>query len=312
MPQQDSMHRTRFSFLSWLSGQPRSLDDLLRSVRGARERSLISPDVLTIVSQAIESEHRQVRDVMVPRTRMQLLESTLSLREALAIAGESRHSRYPVVGENADQIIGILLVKDMLSLLLADNDKSDMAERKLVDLQASLLRKPLLVPESKGLHSLLAEFRIQRFHMAIVMDEYGGTAGLVTLEDALEVIIGDIRDEHDETAEDSLKIEQLSSDDMTVDALTTVTDFNTYCTRHYGSDAVLSNGHFDTIGGVVTHALGHVPKVGEEVDLQGFYVRVLAADSRRAKQLDMRWTGIRNPAVEKDSDPAERGGAVEP
>ena len=302
--------RPGFSFLGWLTGQPRSLRDLLRSLYGARERGLISLDVLTIVRQAIESEQCQVRDVMVPRTRMQLLESTLSLRETLAVVANSRHSRYPVVSESADQIIGILLVKDLLSILL-DSAESGIEERKLVELQGSLLRKPLLVPESKRLHSLLAEFRIQRYHMAIVMDEYGGTAGLVTLEDALEEIIGDIRDEHDETPEDSLKIEPLGSDGIAVDALTTVADFNSYCQRRYGAAAMLGNDHFDTIGGIVTHALGHVPKVGETIQVQGFHAQVLAADSRRAEQLGMRWTGASEPAAEQAAD-AERGGEGTP
>ncbi len=288
--------RYGFSVLSWLGGTPRSLNDLLRILRRARERGLISFDVLAIARRAIESQQRQVRDVMVPRTQMQVLSGNLSLREALSVVGTSRHSRYPVVGASTDQIIGILLVKDLLSLLTTKHE-GDIESQKLADLRGTLLRAPLLVPESKRLHSLLAEFRIQRYHMAVVMDEYGGTAGVVTLEDALEEIIGDILDEHDESPEDSMRIQQLE-DRLSIDALTKVEDFNEYSRHYYGAAAVFVNGDFDTIGGIVTNALGHVPAVGEELQLQDFYITVLAADSRHATQLSIRWVGTIDPESE--------------
>ena len=212
----------------------------------------------------------QVRDVMIPRAQMVVLEHDWNLERLIAEIVESGHSRLPVIDESKDNVIGILIVKDLLS--------HAFDRREDFDLRA-LLRPAKYIPESKRLNILLKEFRGNRLHMAIVVDEYGGVAGLITIEDVLEEIVGEIDDEHD-TDDDSAFIRS-QGDSFIVKALTPVEDFNAYF------QATLSDERADTVDGLVMMELGRLPKGGETVDLDRFHFRVLRADNRRIHLLEM-------------------------
>ncbi|MBL38135.1 MAG: magnesium/cobalt efflux protein [Xanthomonadales bacterium] len=243
---------------------PRSREDLLDLLREASERGLIEAETLKMIEGALEVDELQVRDAMIPRSQMVVIHKGDTLDEVLAMIIESGHSRFPVVGEDKDEIQGILLAKDLLQLVAREN-----TDLKLAD----LVREPVIIPESKRLNVLLNEFRVNKNHMAIVVDEYGGVAGLITIEDVLEEIVGDIDDEHDaETVED---IQALGEDHFLVQALTPIDDFN----ESFGSD--FSDEEFDTIGGLVVSEFGYVPEVDEIVELGGWRFEVTAADDRR-------------------------------
>ena len=179
---------------------------------------------------------------------------------------ESGHSRFPVHGDNKDDILGVLLAKDLLRGVVADNGPGTVRE---------LLRPAVLIPESKKLNVLLREFRQSRNHMAIVIDEYGGVAGLVTIEDVLEQIVGEIDDEHDEAQDGSQLIAAQADGQFVVDALTPISDFNQRFSADFDDD------EYDTIGGLITDAIGHLPEAGEELTLGRFVFRVARADARR-------------------------------
>ena len=243
---------------------PRSREDLLDLLREASERGLIEAETLKMIEGALEVDELQVRDAMIPRSQMVVIHKGDTFDEILAMIIESGHSRFPVVGEDKDEIQGILLAKDLLQLVVREN-----TDLKLAD----LIREPVIIPESKRLNVLLNEFRVKKNHMAIVVDEYGGVAGLITIEDVLEEIVGDIDDEHDaETVED---IQALEDGRHLVQALTTIDDFN----EAFGSE--FSDEEFDTIGGLVVSEFGYVPEVDEVVDLGGWRFEVTAADDRR-------------------------------
>ncbi|SFP29129.1 magnesium and cobalt transporter [Geopseudomonas sagittaria] len=245
--------------------EPKSRQELLEVLRDAHDNKLLDTEALAIVEGAIQVSDLQVRDIMIPRSQIITIKASQSPQEFLPAVIEAAHSRYPVIGENLDEVLGILLAKDLLPLLLHGNELS-------FDLQ-KMLRPATYVPESKRLNVLLREFRSTHNHMAIVIDEYGGVAGLVTIEDVLEQIVGDIEDEHD-VEEDSF-IKALPSGDFIVKALTPVDEFNEFF------EAEFSEEEFDTIGGVVMSAFGHLPKRNEVIELGDFRCRVLNADSRR-------------------------------
>ena len=249
---------------------PRSREDLLDLLREATQSGLIEAETLKMIEGALEVDQLQVRDAMIPRSQMVVIHKGDSLNEVLPVIIESGHSRFPVVGEDKDEIQGILLAKDLLQLVARDS-----AEVRLND----LVREPVIIPESKRLNVLLREFRLSKNHMAIVVDEYGGVAGLITIEDVLEEIVGDIDDEHDaETVED---IQALEDGRYLVQALTTIDDFN----EAFGSE--FSDEEFDTIGGLVVSEFGYVPEVDEVVDLGGWRFRVTAADDRRLHAMEV-------------------------
>ncbi|MFO7582807.1 HlyC/CorC family transporter [Guyparkeria sp.] len=249
---------------------PRSREDLLDLLREAAESGLIEAETLKMIEGALEVDELQVRDAMIPRSQMVVIHKGDTLDEILPLIIESGHSRFPVVGEDKDEIQGILLAKDLLQLVARDGE-----EIKLAD----LIREPVIIPESKRLNVLLREFRLSKNHMAIVVDEYGGVAGLITIEDVLEEIVGDIDDEHDaETVED---IQVLEAGRYLVQALTTIEDFN----EAFGSE--FSDEEFDTIGGLVVSEFGRVPEVDEEIDLGGWRFRVTAADDRRLHAMEV-------------------------
>ncbi|MEX0914597.1 MAG: transporter associated domain-containing protein [Wenzhouxiangellaceae bacterium] len=258
---------------------PRSRDDLLDLLHEASERGLIEAETLKMIEGALEVDELQVRDAMIPRSQMVVIHKGDTLDEILPVIIESGHSRFPVVGEDKDEIQGILLAKDLLQLVARDS-----AEIKLAD----LIRDPVIIPDSKRLNVLLHEFRLSRNHMAIVVDEYGGVAGLITIEDVLEEIVGDIGDEHDaDTVED---IQTLDDGRYLVQALTTIDDFN----EAFGSE--FSDEEFDTIGGLVVSEFGRVPEVDEQIELAGWRFQVTAADDRRLHAMEVDTAEALEPA----------------
>ncbi|MDE2309107.1 MAG: CBS domain-containing protein [Xanthomonadaceae bacterium] len=261
-------HRTWWDRLGHMfSGEPRNRNELLEELRAAHANGLLSADTLTMVEGAIEVTELNVDDVMVPRAQIVMLAAEASLTEILAAVVESGHSRFPVHGEDKDEILGILLAKDLLKFFGA-------AEH--FDIRA-ILRPAVLIPESMRLNVLLAEFRLSRNHMALVVDEYGGVAGLITIEDVLEQIVGEIDDEHDDGEEPELVHEQPGGDWL-VSALTPIADFN----ERVGAD--FPDEEYDTVGGMVTSEFGHLPDVGEEAAIGTYLFHVTAADDRRVQQ----------------------------
>ena len=250
-----------------LAGEPRSQRELLDELRLAADNGLITRDTLAMIEGAMEVSDLRVADAMVPRAQMVLIGADAGFGEVLAAVTESGHSRFPVHGEDKDAIRGILLAKDLLRF----HDRSTD-----FDLLA-LLRPVTLIPESMHLNVLLSEFRRNRNHMAVVVDEYGGVAGLITIEDVLEQIVGEIDDEHDD--EEAPRIQPQADGSHRVDALTPIAEFNEF----FGS--AFDDDEFDTIGGLVTDAIGHLPEHDEQVTLAGFHFRVTAADDRRVQQL---------------------------
>jgi magnesium and cobalt transporter len=285
MSEDDSRHETADSAersadkprRSWLdrisaalSGEPTSREDLVELLRDVQADGLIAADTLRMMEGAIAVSDMSVGDVMVPRAQMVALPADARFLDLMKEVVESGHSRFPVHGEDKDEILGILLAKDLLRGVVADNGPGTIRE---------LLRPAVLIPESKKLNVLLREFRQSRNHMAIVIDEYGGVAGLVTIEDVLEQIVGDIDDEHDEAEDGSTLIAAQADGQFVVDALTPIADFN----ERFGAD--FDDDEYDTIGGLVTNAIGHLPEAGEELTLGHFVFRVARADARRLHAL---------------------------
>ncbi len=257
---------------SWLerlshafSGEPQSREDLIEILRDARENGILSGDTLKMLEGALSVSEHQVSDIMVPRSQMVSLPISAGFIELMKMVVESGHSRFPVHGDDKDDILGILLAKDLLRGIVADGGPGSIRE---------LLRPVVLIPESKRLNVLLKEFRQSRNHMAIVVDEHGGVAGIVTIEDVLEQIVGEIDDEHDD-ADEAKMIAAQSDGQFLVDALTPIADFN----DQFGADFL--DDEYDTIGGFVTDAIGHLPEAGEELSVGRFHFRVGRADQRR-------------------------------
>ena len=244
--------------------EPKSRQELLELLREAHENKVLDSEALSIVEGAISVADLQVRDIMVPRSQIISIRAHQTPAEFLPAVIEAAHSRYPVIGDGPDDVLGLLLAKDLLPLLL-DHERT-------FDLK-TVLRPATFVPESKRLNVLLREFRSTHSHMAIVVDEYGGVAGLVTIEDVLEQIVGEIEDEHD--VEEESFIKSLPNGDFVVKALTPIETLNeTLETRFADAEA-------DTAGGLVMNRLGHLPKRNEETVIDDFRFRVLNADGRR-------------------------------
>ena len=249
--------------------EPRNRQELLEVLREAHQNKLLDSEALAIVEGAIQVADLQVRDIMVPRSQVISIKASQTPREFLPAIIDAAHSRYPVVGESLDDVIGILLVKDLLPLIL----QGEQPNFNIKD----LLRPATFVPESKRLNVLLREFRANHNHMAVVIDEYGGVAGLVTIEDVLEQIVGDIEDEHD--VEEDSYIKPLPSGDFLIKALTPIENFNE------AFDTEFPDSEFDTVGGLVMNAFGHLPKRNEVTEIGEYRFRVLNADSRRVHLL---------------------------
>lgn len=268
--QSSSQSRTWLERISQaFSDQPESLRDIMDILREAEQRNVIDADSLSIIEGAMQVTDMQVREVMIPRSQMITVKASQEPEEYLNEIIESAHSRFPVVGDSSDDVIGILLAKDLLPLAL----KGELKKGRINE----LLRPASIVPESKRLNQLLKEFKQTRNHMAVVADEYGGIAGLVTIEDVLEQIVGEIEDEHD--FDDEAMIKPLTSGEYNVKALTTIEEFNEYFSANLPAD------EFDTIGGLVLKHFGRLPRRGDKVRFHGYRATVLNADNRTIRLL---------------------------
>lgn len=251
------------------SGEPDNVSELLEILQDAAQRQLIEVDALNMIFGALHVSDMHARDIMIPRSALVVVEEDQQPVEFLPTVIESRHSRFPVVGDDLDDIKGILHAKDLLPLVLQEGtQRFNMKDS---------IRPAAVVPESKRLNVLLQEFRTNRNHMALVVDEYGQISGAVTIEDVLEQIVGEIEDEHD--VDDDSFVKQLEPCTFHVKATTTIEDFNEY----FGEE--FSDEEFDTIGGIVLQAFGHVPELGETVEIGALRFEVLNADSRRLRLL---------------------------
>ncbi len=253
--------------------EPATRDELLDTLRDAKTKQLLDQDALDTIERVIQVSDLRVQDVMIPRSQMVVVDRGATLDEMLPAIIESAHSRFPVVDGDRDKVVGILLAKDLLRFF-------DPAQRPQFNLR-EILRTAVFTPESKRLNVLLAEFRSSRNHMAIVVDEYGGVGGLVTIEDVLEQIVGDIEDEHDIDDDVGMVIER-DEGDFIVKALYDLEDFDTRFGTHFDRTEV------DTIGGLVVNRFGYVPKRGEKIEFDGLEIEVLHADSRRLHILRVR------------------------
>lgn len=263
------------SFLDRLSevitGGPTSRDDLIEILRDAQQRELIDRDALDMIEGVLATAEMKVRDIMVPRGQMDVVDRNQKPEDYLSRLIESGHSRFPMIDGDKDKVIGVLLAKDLLRYFQLEKKKR--AQFNVND----YLRPVVFVPESKRLNVLLREFRASRNHMAVVVDEYGGVAGLVTIEDVLEQIVGEISDEYD--VDDETMILAREGGEFVVKALTPLADFNVRV------EATLEHHEIDTVGGLVMARLGHVPRRGDQLDLDGLRFEVLRADSRRVHLL---------------------------
>ena len=257
------------------SSEPKTREDLSEILDIARDNDVIDEDVHSIIEGAMQVADMQVRDIMIPRSQMEVIKADATLQEILPQITESAHSRYPVIGEKPDDVLGILLAKDLLPQIL-EPDAGTFSV-------TSLLRPTYVVPESKRLNVLLREFRENRNHMAIVIDEYGGVAGLATIEDVLEEIVGEIEDETD--LETDAFIQRIGEGDYLVKALTPIEDFNE------AFEVDFSDDEFDTIGGLLLQQFGYLPSRNETTVLEGVEFKVVNADQRKIHSLRVRARG---------------------
>jgi magnesium and cobalt transporter len=255
---------------AFLMREPEDREQLLALLRSAHERNLLDADALTMIEGALQVSDMQARDIMIPRSQMDVIDIADSPANFIPMVMETAHSRFPVIEEKKDNVIGILLAKDLLRYY-AGEEEFNVRE---------MLRPAVFIPESKPLNVLLKEFRASRNHIAIVVDEYGGVAGLVTIEDVLEQIVGDIEDEHDIDEVDEKIVEERGGQ-YRVKALTELSDFNDFFGTNYDT------GETDTIGGLVLKQFGRIPKRGEQVSFDNLTVKVLRADSRKLHLLQV-------------------------
>ncbi len=254
--------------------EPETPEELNEVLKGAIEKELLDRETFKMIEGVMAVSQMQVRDIMIPRSHMVVLEQDQSIETMLKIVSDSSHSRFPIIGENKDDVLGLVLVKDFLKAYL---------HRGSIDI-TSILRPAHFVPESKRLDSLLNEFKSSHNHLAVVVDEYGGIAGLVTIEDILEEIVGDIEDEFDATEdEDIVKIDE---NHYHLHALTELEEINEHLGTTFMDDAV------DTIGGFLSRQLGHIPRIGETLTIDGWEISVLKADNRRIIQIELKKSPI--------------------
>jgi len=257
-------------------GAPWSRDEIQTFIESEVELDAEEKSMLTGVLEVSET---QVREVMVPRSQMVVIDIEDEFDDILAMIVESGHSRFPVIGEDRDEVLGILLAKDLLRYFGTDAAKEVTIQK--------LLRSASVIPESKRLKALLKEFRASHNHMAIVVDEYGGVAGLLTIEDVLEEIVGEIEDEHDDEEAEFIRPDgdRNGKPSFAVRALTRIEDFNDYF------ESELEDEEYDTVGGLVMHELGRLPRRGEKIDFGGFEFSVVKADKRRIDALQVQRSG---------------------
>ncbi|GGA97829.1 CNNM family magnesium/cobalt transport protein CorC [Agarivorans gilvus] len=256
-----------------VQGEPKSKEELVEVIQDANQRELIDQNTREMIEGVLDVSSQRVRDIMIPRSQMVTLDVNQTIAEILPTLTEARHSRFPVIHEDKDHIEGILLAKDLL--------KYAFTEESATTPLSEVIRPAVVVPESKRIDKLLKEFRSERYHMAIVVDEFGGVSGLVTIEDILEIIVGDIEDEfaNEEDLQDDIR--RINDKTFAVNALTDIEDFNRFFASNFSDDEV------DTIGGLVTHAFGHLPGRDEHIEIEGFHFKVRTADRRRLVQLQV-------------------------
>ncbi len=255
---------------AWIARKPEDRDELLEVLRAAQQRALLDAEALAMIEGVLQVSEMQARDIMVPRSRMDVIDIRESPDQFIPTVMQTGHSRFPVIGENKDDVLGILLAKDLLRYYAGEEEFN----------VRDMLRPAVFIPESKPLNVLLKEFRKNRNHIAIVVDEYGGAAGLVTMEDVIEQIVGDIEDEYDfNDVEDN--IVQEKGGHYRVKGLTEIGDFNAVFGTEYSDD------NHDTVGGLVMSRMGRVPKRGEQVSFDNLTFKVLRADGRRLHLLEV-------------------------
>ena len=252
--------------LSAFAGEPQNHKQLVDLLKNLQEDELIGSDELFMIQGVLQVSDMQVRDIMISRGQMIVLEHSISFAEIIAIITESGHSRFPVIDEDKDDVVGILLAKDLLQRSVNNTEQFEFND---------YIRPASFIPESKRLNVLLKEFRQNRSHIAMVVDEYGGVSGLVTIEDVLEQIVGKIDDEHDD--DDEIDIQQNGKNRYTVRALPPLKDFNDYFETDYTNDEI------ETIGGYLLGHIGHLPERGESLALENLTFKVLSADSRHVQ-----------------------------
>ena len=251
-----------------ISPSPDNRDQLSNILQKSHESKIINSDALRIMEGALHVDECQAREIMVPRSQMEIIQVDETPQQILEKVITSGHSRFPVIGESSDDVLGILLAKDLLPLAQSGIDSLDLQ---------SVLRPATIIPESKRLGVLLREFREQRYHMAITVDEYGSVSGLVTIEDILEEIVGDIEDETDE--EEETNVQRLDPNTWLLDAQMEVEEFNEQF------EAGLSEDDFDTLGGILSNAFGHLPTEGEELAIENMHFVIVEADNRRIQKV---------------------------
>ena len=251
-------------------GEPRNREELSEVISDAEQRDVIDPQTKEMIEGVMTVSEIRVREIMIPRAQMVTIDIEQGVEQFLPIMLDHAHSRYPVISEDKDHIEGILLAKDLIPYAFLLNKEFKLKE---------VLREAIIVPESKRVDVLLKEFRQQRYHMAIVVDEYGGVSGLVTIEDILELIVGEIEDEYDDEIKETDEIRPLNKQTYSVKALTSVEDFNRFF------ESKLNEEESDTIGGVVLRAFGHMPDTDEEITIGNMKFKVTSSDKRRIVQL---------------------------
>ncbi len=265
--------RSWFERLSdMLIREPKNRAQLMEVLRDAEEHNILSADMLSMIESVLQVSEMQVREVMIPKSQMTVVNHNSTLDSLLPILIESAHSRFPIIDDESDDVVGILLAKDVLKYFF-NREKQAFSVN-------DILRPAIFVPQSKRLDILLREFRINRNHMAIVIDEYGHVAGLVTIEDVLEQIVGDIEDEYDTDEEDDIK--KHADGVYTVKAATPIEDFNDYFKTE------ISDEEFDTIGGILLKGFGHLPKRGETIKIENHRFKILHSDNRRIHLLEVK------------------------
>ncbi|MBC8951964.1 MULTISPECIES: CNNM family magnesium/cobalt transport protein CorC [Xenorhabdus] len=261
-----------FALLNQLfHGEPKNRDDLVELIRDSEQNDLIDPDTREMLEGVMDIADQRVRDIMIPRSQIVTLKRNQSLDECLDVIIDSAHSRFPVISEDKDHIEGILMAKDLLPFMRSNTEPFSIDK---------VLRQAVVVPESKRVDRLLKEFRSQRYHMAIVIDEFGGVSGLVTIEDILELIVGEIEDEYDDDEDNDIRA--LSRHSYSVRALTQIEDFNEVFGTNFSDEEV------DTIGGLVMQAFGHLPSRGESIVISGYLFKVAMSDSRKIIQVHVK------------------------
>ena len=254
------------------NGKPKTQPELLSIIKQAKQDKVIDKKTSEMIKGVFDVSKLRVRDIMIPRVQMVTISHDQSINEFLRIMIDSAHSRFPVITEDKDHIVGLLLAKDLIKF----GFRTGTSDFEIKD----ILRPAVVVPESKRVEALLKEFRSKRYHMAIVVDEYGGVSGLITIEDILEVIVGEIEDEFDDEEVDDIR--QIGKRTYAVNALTTLDDFNDYFGTEYNIEEQ------DTIGGLLIHKLGHLPDRGELITIGQYKFKIINADNRRLIQLQVR------------------------